>query len=417
MDPSNNQVYTPLSLENITLGYALGPNTMLSSACLTPEGKTYRTESFSSPPVHSSRTPLNLSNSVSTSVVSSAMAYSSPRVPVTPGNDVALGSPYSRPSGLLPGARHSISTETSTSYDSKVSRNDKNNKGLRHFSMKVLQKVRERGITTYNEVADELVREFGSRVAGGDQSYDHKNIRRRVYDALNVLMAMNIIHKEKKEIKWVGLPTNSVQECQQLENRRNELINCIKDKLKTLRELVLEEISLKNLIGANQETEASLPNLCRMEMPFAVITTANCSTVDCSVTAQRDDYYFNFEAPYRIYSEAEVLRRLGYSGGLGIGECSAQSLEQCKAMLPVSLHPYIHAIAACTGEEFPSFILSHRSFLQFDQLTDGKFLPAESVFIAKLLESCQKKSRSVDTFQPSENNGLVDTRALFAQSL
>ena len=49
------------------------------------------------------------------------------------------------------------------------------------------------------------------------QSYDQKNIRRRVYDALNVLMAMNIISKEKKEIKWVGLPTNSAQECAHLE--------------------------------------------------------------------------------------------------------------------------------------------------------------------------------------------------------
>ena len=49
------------------------------------------------------------------------------------------------------------------------------------------------------------------------KAYDQKNIRRRVYDALNVLMAMNIISKEKKEIKWVGLPTNSAQECQQLE--------------------------------------------------------------------------------------------------------------------------------------------------------------------------------------------------------
>lgn len=40
---------------------------------------------------------------------------------------------------------------------------------------------------------------------------DQKNIRRRVYDALNVLMAMNIISKDKKEIRWIGLPTNSAQ--------------------------------------------------------------------------------------------------------------------------------------------------------------------------------------------------------------
>ncbi len=49
------------------------------------------------------------------------------------------------------------------------------------------------------------------------QPIDHKNIRRRVYDALNVLMAMNIISKEKKDIRWIGLPTNSVQECQHIE--------------------------------------------------------------------------------------------------------------------------------------------------------------------------------------------------------
>ena len=30
-------------------------------------------------------------------------------------------------------------------------------------------------------------------------------------------MAMNIINKEKKEIRWIGLPTNSAQECQNLE--------------------------------------------------------------------------------------------------------------------------------------------------------------------------------------------------------
>jgi hypothetical protein len=33
---------------------------------------------------------------------------------------------------------------------------------------------------------------------------DPKNIRRRVYDALNVLMAINFITKDKKEIRWIG---------------------------------------------------------------------------------------------------------------------------------------------------------------------------------------------------------------------
>jgi len=48
------------------------------------------------------------------------------------------------------------------------------------------------------------------------QQYDEKNIRRRVYDALNVLMAMDIISKDKKEIQWKGLPRTSVNDIEEL---------------------------------------------------------------------------------------------------------------------------------------------------------------------------------------------------------
>lgn len=74
--------------------------------------------------------------------------------------------------------------------------------------------------------------------------YDQKNIRRRVYDALNVLMAMNIISKEKKEIKWIGLPTNSAQECQNLEvkTHREEFSHFLQSRSA----LLLHVISLYN---------------------------------------------------------------------------------------------------------------------------------------------------------------------------
>ena len=68
--------------------------------------------------------------------------------------------------------------------------------------MKVCRKVEQKGTTSYSEVADELVQETSS-----EQSSDEKNIRRRVYDALNVLMAMDIIGKDKKQIMWKGLPS------------------------------------------------------------------------------------------------------------------------------------------------------------------------------------------------------------------
>jgi transcription factor Dp-1 len=84
----------------------------------------------------------------------------------------------------------------------------------------VCEKVESKGRTTYNEVADELVAEFTNpdspHISPDQQQYDEKNIRRRVYDALNVLMAMGIILKDKKDIQWKGLPSASLDDVQEL---------------------------------------------------------------------------------------------------------------------------------------------------------------------------------------------------------
>ena len=57
----------------------------------------------------------------------------------------------------------------------------------------------------------------------GGAAYDEKNIRRRVYDALNVLMAMDIVTKDKKEIGWRGLPTAPASQAERLRSERARL--------------------------------------------------------------------------------------------------------------------------------------------------------------------------------------------------
>jgi E2F/DP family winged-helix DNA-binding domain len=47
--------------------------------------------------------------------------------------------------------------------------------------------------------------------------YEEKNIRRRVYDALNVLLALNIISKDRKTIRWVGVPSDAAHTVAHLE--------------------------------------------------------------------------------------------------------------------------------------------------------------------------------------------------------
>ena len=119
--------------------------------------------------------------------------------------------------------------KTSRGADASGSRGG--SKGLRHFSMKVCEKVEAKGRTTYNEVADELVGEMSKMEAmNKNGQYDEKNIRRRVYDAINVLMAMDIIQKEKKEILWRGFPRLSCNSADRVKAERDAKIKEVEQK-------------------------------------------------------------------------------------------------------------------------------------------------------------------------------------------
>lgn len=185
-------------------------------------------------------------------------------------------------------------------------------KGLRHFSMKVCEKVEQKVRTTYNEVADELVAEFAvaatEMVSAVDQAYDEKNIRRRVYDALNVLMAMDIITKEKKNIMWRGLPTNTEQEGARLQMDLGSRKERIEKKTQHLQELVTQQISFKNLVRrngpeVNQEGE-------RIPLPFIVVNTRKETVIDCEMAEDRQEIFFNFSSPFEIHDDTEILTRM-----------------------------------------------------------------------------------------------------------
>ncbi|AQK65310.1 Transcription factor-like protein DPB [Zea mays] len=101
-------------------------------------------------------------------------------------------------------------------------------------------------MTCIFQVADELVAEFSDPNINIDspdpdnssaQQYDEKNIRRRVYDALNVLMAMEIISKDKKEIQWRGLPKTSMNDIEELKTEVNGLKGRIDKKNAYLQDL------------------------------------------------------------------------------------------------------------------------------------------------------------------------------------
>ena len=202
--------------------------------------------------------------------------------------------------------------------------------GLRHFSLLVCKKVEEKGTTTYNEVADELVRQilddrYNSKNADAtadttnsdDTStttsnttpsprkhsqtttptkFDEKNIRRRVYDALNVLMAMNIIIKDKKAIMWRGLPTSlasasmilpdgsipmqpppqPVESQQSVQNEIQARTENIRKKRGMIQEFLLQHVCLRNLVGRNYEREQQLQKEAAIDTSTSV-TKKQCT--------------------------------------------------------------------------------------------------------------------------------------------
>lgn len=198
-------------------------------------------------------------------------------------------------------------------------------------------------------MADELVAEFSadpiaSRASfsnGNDaEPFDQKNIRRRVYDALNVLMAINIISKEKKEIKWIGLPTNAQHECSELEKERLCRLERITMKRQQLRELLAQQIAFKNLIQRNKRQEMPDSNSI-IKLPFIVVNTDKKTLIDCSISRDKSEYLFNFDNTFEIHDDFEVLKRMGLAfhlEKLEMGQTMNRSdYEQARQFLPETL--------------------------------------------------------------------------------
>uniref|UniRef100_A0A2K5R961 Transcription factor n=1 Tax=Cebus imitator TaxID=2715852 RepID=A0A2K5R961_CEBIM len=228
-------------------------------------------------------------------------------------NTLVVGSPHTPSTHFASQNQPSDSSPWSAGKHSR--KGEKKGKGLQHFSMKVYEKVQRKGTISYNEVVDELVAEFSAadnHILPNESAYD-QNIRRRVYNTLNVLMAMNII--SKKKIRLIGLPTTS-----NLEVERQRRLESIKQKQSRLQELILYWL---------------LPPNSNIHLPFII------TVIDCSIYKDKFEYLFNFDNTFEIHDDIEVLKRMGMACGLESGSCSAEDLKMTRSLVPKALEPYV----------------------------------------------------------------------------
>ncbi|XP_052135603.1 transcription factor-like protein DPB isoform X2 [Oryza glaberrima] len=182
--------------------------------------------------------------------------------------------------------------------------------GLREFSKIVSKKVEAKGRTTYNEVADEIFAELKSITQNGLE-FDEKNIRRRVYDAFNVLIAIRVIAKDKKEIKWMGLTNYRYEKIQKLEEVHKELITRIKNKKKLLQEIEKQFDDLQNITLRNQASQRPAESVNGILLPFLLIKTSRKARVEIEISEDSKFARFDFNgAPFTMHDDVSILEAI-----------------------------------------------------------------------------------------------------------
>lgn len=196
---------------------------------------------------------------------------------------------------------------------------------MRNFSKMVCQKLEEVQTTSYNEISDNLIHEFSLI----DTRTDQKNIRRRVYDVLNVLHSIGIIEKDKRHIKWIGFPSEIANGIDKVEMEKSALERKIQEKRKALQMYLQRFVALNRLIQRNKhfEYQQSSPDYLtvnddtsassatspqdKLLLPFILISAPKDCRIDCEMLEDRTQYFFEFDMPFAIHEDMEVLKMLG----------------------------------------------------------------------------------------------------------
>ncbi|CAO2204364.1 unnamed protein product [Urochloa humidicola] len=178
--------------------------------------------------------------------------------------------------------------------------------GLREYSKIVSKKVETKGRTTYNEVADEICAELKLTLNG--QEFDEKNIRRRVYDAFNVLIALRVIAKDKKEIKWMGLSNFRYEKIKKLEEARKELMSRIKNKKKLLQEIEKQFDDLQNIKFRNQVLQRPADSANGICLPFLLVKASRKARVEIEISEDSKFAGFDFNCtPFTLHDDVSIL--------------------------------------------------------------------------------------------------------------
>ena len=181
--------------------------------------------------------------------------------------------------------------------------------------------IKQSGTTTYKAISDQIVNEINEK-----SSKDEKNIRRRIYDSLNVMKSMKLFRRDKnsKNILW-----NYDQELDPLNENENKndfneknkidsgdiatLKKEIKEKRNKLDLLKMELIGLKNVLERNARENNKVPEDQKLYFPFIVIEfPANKDPkINVALNDNKTKAHFGFDEVISMYGDLDAVSKIG----------------------------------------------------------------------------------------------------------
>ena len=187
----------------------------------------------------------------------------------------------------------------------RIPETSRNNRGLRTLSLKVKEIICSQGFSSYKEVAEQLVKtmELGE---DEERTKEEKNVLRRVYDALNVLIASGVVVKQNKRYYWKGTSYSDKKQVKETIQEKKKTLN---DKREQLKLLADQYFSVREMFKRNKRH----PTDEVIGMPFIVVATEENSEnkVNIEFNKAHTDVVLKFSKEIKLFGDMDVLVKMG----------------------------------------------------------------------------------------------------------
>lgn len=171
---------------------------------------------------------------------------------------------------------------------------------------------------TNSALAESLLTDINS-VKDNNLTMLQSSVRRRLYDCINVLSSIGIIHKNGRTLTWahdgfkLGSDKSGEGIMRLLSANVIEKETILKEKCERLREMLQKIFLYRKLAYRNINSLFCAKSL--IPLPLLFIRIANSNNIECRLSRNHLTAQYTFDSPFSIIQDIELLKSLDLSHG------------------------------------------------------------------------------------------------------